>query len=212
MGWRVADYQLPRLTEAKPRRIDGEGLDAVGVVLGYPSHQTIAPVRVHARQRAHSGIEGGPWSTWAASLRAMGKTCNAERRWLHGLTVLVVLLSAGSSAPRPHGPRRPSSSEGSESKSVSYEPLAKVSGLLPLSDRATALKCPGYCPSFGAGGSGGSGAGGSGGSTRRPSMRSSPAASSFRMTFQPSTARLRRAALADSGRVRATTSASDSAG
>ena len=98
VGWRVADYQLPRLTEAKPRRIDGEGLDAVGVVLGYPSHQTIAPVRVHARQRAHSGIEGGPWSTCPASLRAMGKTCNAERRWLHGLTVLVVLLSAGSSA------------------------------------------------------------------------------------------------------------------
>ena len=33
-------------------------------MLGYPSHQTIAPVRGHARQRAHSGIEGGPWSTW----------------------------------------------------------------------------------------------------------------------------------------------------
>ena len=40
-----------------PHRMDGEGLDAAGVVSWYPSRRTIAPVRGHARQRAHSGIE-----------------------------------------------------------------------------------------------------------------------------------------------------------
>ena len=39
-----------------PHRTDAEALRAVGVVW-YPSRRTIAPVRGHARQRAHSGIE-----------------------------------------------------------------------------------------------------------------------------------------------------------
>ena len=56
---------LSRVDSASHRPIyAGHVHQAAGVVLGYPSHQTIAPVRGHARQRAHSGIEGGPWSTW----------------------------------------------------------------------------------------------------------------------------------------------------
>ena len=56
---------LSRVDSASHRQIyAGHVHQAAGVVLGYPSHQTIAPVRGHARQRAHSGIEGGPWSTW----------------------------------------------------------------------------------------------------------------------------------------------------
>ena len=52
---------LSRVDSASHRPIyAGHVHQAAGVVLGYPSHQTIAPVRGHARQRAHSGIEGGP--------------------------------------------------------------------------------------------------------------------------------------------------------
>ena len=85
---------LSRVDSASHRPIyAGHVHQADGVVLGYPSHQTIAPVRGHARQRAHSGIEGGPWST-----------CPAERAWLHGLTplfrfLLLVRLSAGRRRP-----------------------------------------------------------------------------------------------------------------
>ena len=45
-----------------PHRTDAEALRAVGVV-AYLSRQRNALVRGHARQRAHSGIEGGHWST-----------------------------------------------------------------------------------------------------------------------------------------------------
>ena len=64
-----------------------EAVEAVGVVPVYLSRQRTSPVRGHAHQWAHSGIEGGPWST-----------CPAERAWLHELTPLFrFLLSAGPS-------------------------------------------------------------------------------------------------------------------
>ena len=54
--------------------------------------------------------------------------------------VVVLLLSAGSSAPRPHGPCRPPSPR-RVGVGVSYEPLANLHGLTSLSG-ALALEHP----------------------------------------------------------------------
>ena len=56
---------------------------------------------------------------------------------------LVMLLSAGSSAPRPHGPRRPPLPLRSESGSVSYGLQAEVHGLTTMIARANDHNCTG---------------------------------------------------------------------